>query len=165
MHTFKTIVQAVLLAGIGAGLAAGIFGLLVTERSIDRAIELEDQRHQSAVLRGEESDEGHEEVFSRRTQKAGLLLGDLLYGLGAGAVFGGVYAFAATRSSAANGRLVWSLGGAAFVAVVLIPFLKYPPNPPGVGDPETLFRRQLLFVGCLLLAVAGLWAAVRLPGG
>jgi hypothetical protein len=39
--------------------------------------------------------------------------------------------------------------------------LKYPANPPGVGDPATLGRRQLLFIGCVLLSIAGFLLAAR----
>ncbi|HVF13794.1 MAG TPA: CbtA family protein, partial [Acidimicrobiales bacterium] len=40
------------------------------------------------------------------------------------------------------------------------PWLKYPPNPPAVGDPETLARRQILYVSLICLtAVVGVAAA------
>jgi hypothetical protein len=41
----------------------------------------------------------------------------------------------------------WSVG--------LLPFLKYPANPPGVGDPETIGYRQTLYLGILALSVTG----------
>ena len=37
--------------------------------------------------------------------------------------------------------------GAVFLGAVLLPFLKYPPNPPGVGaDPSTLTERTLAYL-------------------
>jgi H+/gluconate symporter-like permease len=45
--------------------------------------------------------------------------------------------------------------------------IKYPPNPPAVGDPETIYYRQGLFVaylaisGFTALALAVLWNRVR----
>ena len=35
----------------------------------------------------------------------------------------------------------------------LIPALKYPANPPAVGDPETIYYREALYIG--LLAISG----------
>jgi predicted cobalt transporter CbtA len=35
----------------------------------------------------------------------------------------------------------------------LMPALKYPPNPPAVGDPETIYYRQSLYVA--FLAISG----------
>lgn len=33
----------------------------------------------------------------------------------------------------------------AFVALVIVPNIKYPANPPAVGDPETIGTRTGLF--------------------
>jgi predicted cobalt transporter CbtA len=46
--------------------------------------------------------------------------------------------------------------------VALFPFLKYPANPPGVGEPETIGYRQTLYLGFIVLAVLGLSLAVGL---
>jgi len=55
-----------------------------------------------------------------------------------------------------------AVGTAGFVTVVLLPFLKYPANPPGVGDPATLGRRTALFVLLLTWSVLAGWASWRL---
>jgi predicted cobalt transporter CbtA len=57
---------------------------------------------------------------------------------------------------------VTTVGAAAFTAVVLVPFLKYPPNPPGVGNPDTIDRRTTLFFLMMLIAVLAAVAAVGL---
>ena len=41
-----------------------------------------------------------------------------------------------------------------FVAVALVPFLKYPGNPPAVGNPETIGDRTVLYFAMLGIAVA-----------
>ncbi len=42
----------------------------------------------------------------------------------------------------------------------MAPWLKYPPNPPAVGDPDTLAQRQILYVSLICLtAVVGVAAA------
>jgi hypothetical protein len=35
----------------------------------------------------------------------------------------------------------------------LVPALKYPANPPAVGDPETIYYRQTLYV--IFIAISG----------
>lgn len=163
MAETRSLLRAFLLAAMVAGLVTAAFHLALSERYVDRAIALEEQAAEREREASGATAERREEVFSRQTQKVGLVAGALIYSLAAGAVFAGVYALSAARAPGREARsLVLHLGGATLIAAVLVPFLKYPANPPGVGDPETLTRRQLLYVGCLLLSVAGLWLAVRL---
>jgi predicted cobalt transporter CbtA len=42
---------------------------------------------------------------------------------------------------------------AAFVVLVLVPQVKYPPNPPSVGNPDTIGQRTALYFGMLALSV------------
>ena len=51
---------------------------------------------------------------------------------------------------------------AAFVALYLVPSLKYPANPPSVGDPESIRRRTALFFLMIALSVAAAIIAVKL---
>jgi hypothetical protein len=48
--------------------------------------------------------------------------------------------------------------------MTVMPFLKYPPNPPSVGRPATLHERQLLYTSLLFLTLVVLLVAVRLSG-
>jgi predicted cobalt transporter CbtA len=57
------------------------------------------------------------------------------------------------------------LASAIFVGAALIPFLKYPANPPTVGDPSTIGVRTAAYfaiVGLSLLAILTAWYASRL---
>ncbi|MFD0889965.1 CbtA family protein, partial [Streptosporangium algeriense] len=56
-------------------------------------------------------------------------------------------------------RLVGGLAAAAFVAVVLIPFVKYPANPPAVGDPETINQRTVLYLVAVAIGILSVGAA------
>lgn len=158
----RTLLRAVLLAACMAALFAAAFHLTVSERFVDRAIRLEEQAETEHLETAGAVHEHHEPVFSRRTQKVGLLVGLLVCGLGAGAIFAGVYTL---RGQSFPGRTprtrILLFGGIAVFSAVLVPFLKYPSTPPGVGDPGTLTQRQLLYIGCLLLSVAGTWIAAR----
>jgi predicted cobalt transporter CbtA len=50
------------------------------------------------------------------------------------------------------------------VTVFLVPFLKYPANPPATGDPGTIGRRTALWVVMLAWSVVATWAAWRAAG-
>ena len=99
--------------------------------------------------------------MSRRAQRVGLVIGFLLYGLTWALPFGVIYQLgqrwlpSLTRLKQA---LLLALLG--YWSVGLLPFLKYPANPPGVGDPETIGYRQALYLGCLGLSLAGLALSV-----
>jgi len=59
-------------------------------------------------------------------------------------------------------RRATAVGAAGFVTIVLLPFLEYPANPPGVGDPATVGRRTALFVILLAWSVLAGWGSWRL---
>ena len=165
MPDARSLVRALLIAGFVAALVTSAFHLVVSERYVDRAIALEEEAQRRELEATGTTAERPETALSRRVQRSGLLVGVLVYGIAAGAVFAGVYALTSPRlPGRTRRRQIAALAGATVLAAVVVPFLKYPPNPPGVGDPGTLARRQLLYVGCLLLAVAGLWLAARLAG-
>jgi len=146
-------------AGLIGGAIASAFHGLFTEPVIDRAIAAEEQR--AAVQPGHHSEEP---VVSRRGQKIGLVVGLLLYGATWGLLIG--LALNATRGWT---PATWSLGRrGAFLAgllgwsVAIFPFLKYPANPPGVGEPESIGYRQTLYIGFIALAALGLALAIAL---
>jgi predicted cobalt transporter CbtA len=151
--TLGSALKRALVAGLAAALVVSIFHLVFTERVIDQAIGVE------AVMNS--GHENEEPVVSREAQKAGLVLGLVLYGAIWALLFGVVYhltqGWLPASSPWARGLVLASMG---YVSVALLPFLKYPANPPGVGDPETISYRQGLYVGLLVLSIAGVWLAV-----
>jgi hypothetical protein len=90
------------------------------------------------------------------------VLGFVLLGISWGMVFGVAFQ-AAQRWLPAMSRFKQGLTMALFAywTVALLPFLKYPANPPGMGDPETIGERQALYAGFLALSVItvllGVW--------
>jgi hypothetical protein len=52
------------------------------------------------------------------------------------------------------------LGFLGFVGVYLVPLLKYPANPPSVGQPDTIGKRTVLYLVMLLLSIGAIVAAV-----
>jgi predicted cobalt transporter CbtA len=99
-------------------------------------------------------------MFSRGTQQIGGMVAAVVYGAALGAVFAVAYAAVRHRLRATDDwRASVSLAAAGFTSVFLLPFLKYPANPPAVGDPDTIGKRTALY----LLAVA--WSLVATWGG
>jgi hypothetical protein len=49
--------------------------------------------------------------------------------------------------------------------VSILPYLKYPANPPGVGEAETIVYRQALYFGFIGLSIAGTVGATVLHRG
>ncbi len=151
-----------LVAGLLAGLLAGLFAFFFGEPFVDQAIEIEEAT--AAGQQGEEFQRG-EKLFSRSTQKVGLFFATGLFGVTVGGVFGIAYAYFRGRLAAGS---EWyrslSLAGAVFAGVVLIPYVKYPANPPTVGDPSTIGDRTasyLVMVALSLLVVLAAWYAAR----
>ncbi|MFJ4364694.1 CbtA family protein [Streptomyces chartreusis] len=144
-------VRNLLVRGMLAGLAAGVLALIVAyvlgEPSVDKAIGFEE-----AHAAGHE----HEvELVSRSLQStAGLATGVLIYGVSFGGIAALAYCFALGRVGRFSPRATaLLLSGCALLAVYVVPFLKYPANPPAVGDPDTIGRRTTLYFLMMVLSV------------
>jgi hypothetical protein len=150
-----------LAAGVLAGLLAGLFGLLVGERSLDAAIALEERM--AAASAHEPAVPAHEAdsavTIPRPLQKAGLVGGSALVGLAVGALFGVAAAWAVGRVEGDGWIRSLKLGAAALGVFVVLPGLKYPPNPPGVGDAATIGTRSTLYLGLILVGILLLGSA------
>ena len=133
-----------LLAGLIAGLVSGVYLLLVGEPVIDQAIRLE-----AAASGGAPA----VEVFSRGTQRLGLVGATVLYGLAVGGVFAIIHQLLEPRMAAGT---AWDkairLAAAGFGTLFLVPFFEYPSNPPGVGDPATAGTRTRLYLAAIALS-------------
>ncbi len=132
------------LAGACAGLLSGVVSLFLAEPVIDRAIALE---HATST-------EPHEELFTRDVQHIGLLIATVLTGLAIGILFGLVYAILhRTDPSADPWARSLRLGAAGFLGVSLLPFLRFPANPPGVGDPDTVGQRTVTWIAAMVIGL------------
>src|SRR5579885_2767030 len=139
-----------MLVGLLAGVLALGFAELFGEPQVDRAIGFETA---SARLNHEALTP---ELVSRDVQKsAGLATAVGVYSLAFGGLFALAFAVAYGRIGRFGPRTAAALLAAGgFVAVVLVPFLKYPANPPAVGDPATIDRRTALYFLMLALSLA-----------
>lgn len=144
-----------LLAGLIAGFVTGLFFFVAGEPHIAQALRYE------VVPPGAES----VEVFSRTVQREGLIAATTLYGAAFGGVFSFLFAFIAPRMrSGSNWDRSLRLAAAGFVSLWFVPFLKYPTNPPAVGDPNTINERTALYlvmIAISLAAAVAAWMAAR----
>lgn len=145
-----------MLAGLLAGFLAFGFAKVFGEPQVDRAIGFEEQM---AKARGEA--EGPE-IVSRAVQASvGLFTGVIVVGTALGGLFALAFAFL-------NGRVIHQsprtaaiiIAAIGFVAVYVVPGLKYPANPPSVGAPETIGYRTQLYFGMIAFSLAALAIAI-----
>ena len=152
----KRIIARGLLAGAIGSVAAFVFARTFVEPLIDRAIAYEEAQAS-----------GHEhgiEVFSRGVQaNIGMGFGVLAFGVAMGALFAVAYCVAYGRFGNLSPRLLSVLlAGGMFLSLYVIPFLKYPPNPPAVSLDETIRQRTLLYLLMVVLSAALLAGAAVL---
>ncbi|MFL9966636.1 CbtA family protein [Paraburkholderia sediminicola] len=141
-----------MLAGIAAGLLTFGFARLVGEPQVAQAISLEEKADAA------KGDAPEPELVSRETQAGlGLLTGVVTYGAAFGGLFSLVFAYAYGRAGALSVRALsaWLALG-AFIALVIVPNIKYPANPPSVGDPETIGTRTGLFFLMIAISLAAM---------
>jgi predicted cobalt transporter CbtA len=146
------------VAGAVAGLFGGGFSYLFAEPLMDRAVRLESARE----VAGRSVADRHVEVFSRATQHVGLLVATTVTGLALGVLFAVVHLLLHRRALDAE---AWPralrLAAAGFIGLWLLPFVRYPSDPPGVGDPGTVdlrTRAWLAAIGISLTGVILAWA-------
>lgn len=164
----KRLIARGLLAGAIAAVLAFVFARVFAEPVIGRAIEYEDGRADVAHAQGVH--EHGVELFTRGVQgNAGLGFGVLIFGLAMGALFAVAFCVAYGRAGSIGPRaLSLRLAAAAFTVVYLVPFIKYPPNPPAVGQASTIGSRTfwylVMVLASLALAIAASWLARQLAG-
>src|SRR5271154_6565699 len=117
----RTLLIRGMVVGIVAGLLAFGFAKVFGEPQVDRAIAFETKMDQA---KGEAPEP---ELVSRHVQSTiGLLTGVLVYGTAIGGLFALVFAYASGRVGRIGPRgLAALLALAGFVAIILVPGLKY----------------------------------------
>jgi len=147
--------------GVVAGLLVFAFARWIGEPQVERAIAFETAADQA---KGEAPEP---EMVSRRVQKsAGLLTGTVVFGAAVGGLFGLVFAFAYGRIGEMGPRaLAAVLGALGYVAVVLVPNLKYPANPPAVGSAETIGVRTGAYFLLIAVSIAAMVFSLQMRRG
>ena len=144
----------VISAGILAGLVHGMLNIVVVEPYLDNAIGIENQR---LFAEGQAKDTPQFwKQFSdyRIWQKQGSIVAGAMLGVSTGALFGLVFAYS-KKSLPGNSDIKKALilAGIMWAVLYFIPFLKYPANPPTVGEPDTITFRATTYA--LFVALSG----------
>lgn len=147
-----------MLVGAVAGFLAFLFAHHFGEPQVARAIDFE------GYLARMHHDPAEAEIVSRGTQRTwGLLTGTMAMGIALGGLFSLAFAWAYGRIGPWGVRTTAAvLAFAAFLTITLIPFTKYPANPPTVGNPDTIGRRTVLYFLMIIISLAAALAAGRI---
>ncbi len=150
-----------MLCGIVAGLLVFLFAKFFGEPQVDGAIGVE------AAIAKAAGDAPEPELVSRAIQASwGLLTGTMLYSIAIGGLFSLAFAFAWGRVGALSARATSALIAlGSIITIYIVPNLKYPANPPSVGNPETIGYRTGLYFGMIVISIAAMVAAINLGRG
>ncbi|HJT10636.1 MAG TPA: CbtA family protein [Candidatus Nitrosotalea sp.] len=149
----------VITAGFLAGLTHGLINVILVEPYLDAAIGIENQR-----LFAEGEAQNTPQFWQQFTdyriwQKEGSIVSGAILGTATGALFGLVFAYSRNALPGNNDvKKAIILAGIMWAVLYFIPFLKYPANPPTVGDPNTIVFRAstyALFVAFSSLGALG----------
>lgn len=168
----KKLILRGILAGAVAGVLAFIFARIFAEPQIQAAIDYESARDaaQQALDKaaGLPVPEAGPDIVSRTIQAdVGSGVGMIAFGIAMGALFAVAYSICLGRTGNVRPRpLALLVAGGGFLGFYLVPFLKYPANPPAIGHEETIRQRSglyLIMVICSLLFLIGaVWLGQRL---
>lgn len=167
-----------MLAGVVAGLLAFGFARVFGESEVERAIAFEAlaaktdasaqvAAHAHSTAHGVGETHTHDSepgLVSRETQSGlGLLTGVVVYGAAIGGLFALCFAFVYGRVGQLGARATAALLAlGAYVAIALVPSIKYPASPPSVGSAATIGGRTELFFLMIVVSVAAMILAVAL---
>ena len=160
-----------MLIGIVAGLLCFSFLKIVGEPQVDRAITFETQLDEAKAKAAAQAfiakglpapkEEPEPELVSRRVQAGiGLFTGVMVYNVAFGGLFALAFALAYGRMGDFGPRGTSAvLAVVGLIAVYIVPNLKYPANPPSVGDPATIGMRTALYFSMIAISLAAMIAA------
>jgi hypothetical protein len=146
--------------GIVAGLLAFGWARTFGEPPVNEAIEFESGQNEAkadaAIAAGKKPVPEDPEIFSRSVQGGiGLLTGVVAVGAGLGALFAVLFAFANGRMGQLGpGSTAVLVAFFGWMSVYVVPALKYPANPPSVGEPDTIKYRTGLYFLMLAISIA-----------
>jgi len=158
----RTLLVRGMLSGLVAGLLALVFAHIFGEPSVVSAIGFE------SAAQAATGETPEPELVSREVQSTiGLATAVVVYAVAFGGLFSLAFAVAYGRIGRLSARAtaaVLALGG--YLVVFVVPFLKYPANPPAVGNHDTISQRTgwylAMVVASVLLAVAAAYLGQRL---
>jgi Probable cobalt transporter subunit (CbtA) len=146
--------------GIVAGLLAFGWARTFGEPPVNEAIDFESGQNAAkaaaAIAAGQKPVAEDPEIFPRSVQGGiGLLTGVVAVGAALGALFAVLFAFANGRIGRLRpGPTAVLVAFFGWMSVYVVPALKYPANPPSVGEPDTIKYRTGLYFLMLAISIA-----------
>jgi predicted cobalt transporter CbtA len=170
----RTLLLRGMLVGVFTGLLCFGFLKIVGEPPVDRAIAFENQLDEAKAQAAAHSAMAHgmtvpkeapePELVSRPVQAGiGLFTGVMVYNAAVGGLFALIFALVYGRMGEFGPRATSALlATACLIAVYVVPNLKYPANPPSVGDPDTIGIRTVLYFAMIAISLAAMIGSVAL---
>src|SRR5262245_24661628 len=154
----RTLLIRGMIVGVVAGLLSVVFAYVFGEPGVEGGIAFEDQAARASGAMHEV------ELVSRGVQSTiGLATAVVIYGVAIGGIFALVYAVAYGRVAQLSPRATAAvLALLAYFVVFVVPFIKYPANPPGANEASTITQRTELYVAMVIISVIVAVAAVVL---
>ncbi len=149
-----------LIVGLIAGLLAFGWARTFGEPSLAAGIAFEEQtsakEEAASVAKGNPPAPEEPEIVSRANQTGlGLLTGTVGLGAGLGCLFGILYAFGLGRLGRMGpGATSATLAAVGLVTLYVVPALKFPANPPGTNDGDTIAYRTGLYFLMMAISIA-----------
>ncbi|WP_433294279.1 CbtA family protein [Actinoplanes sp. CA-030573] len=155
------------VSGAFAGLLAWVFAYIFAEPLVDKAIDYEEGRgsildalNQAA---GRPTSAEGPEIFSRSIQSTiGIATGIIGFAAAMGALVAVAYVVLHGRFGVRPRNLIWGIAAFGFAGVYLLPFVRYPANPPAIGHDFTIVQRGRLYLATVLVSLVLLGLAIVL---
>jgi putative cobalt transporter subunit CbtA len=161
------------LAGFIAGVLGFVFAKIFAEPVINKAIDYESGRDDVLAklnhAAGRRVAADGPEIFSRSIQSTiGVASGIIAFSTAMGALVAVAYVILHGRFQIRPRNLAWLITAFGFLGVYLLPFVKYPANPPSIGHTFTITTRSQLYLvmvaSSLVLLGLAAYLARRLNG-
>lgn len=161
------------LAGFIAGVLGFVFAKIFAEPVINKAIDYESGRDDVLAklnhAAGRQVAADGPEIFSRSIQSTiGVASGIVAFSTAMGALVAVAYVILHGRFQIRPRNLAWLITAFGFLGVYLLPFVKYPANPPSIGHTFTITTRSQLYLvvvgGSLVLLGLAAYLGRRLSG-
>ena len=149
-------ITVILASGAFAGLIHGTVNLALVEPYLDYAIGIENQNLFESGVQKDTPEFQIEYEGYRMWQKGGQVLAGVILGTSMGALFGMIFALSKDSLPGCNYvKKSLLLAGIMWLVLYFVPFLKYPANPPSVGDADTLVLRTVLYLSLITISAMG----------
>lgn len=155
------------LAGLIAGVVGFIFAYMWAEPLIDASVDYESGRSEILdklnTAAGLPVEPEGPEIFSRTIQSTiGMASSIIALSVAMGALVAVAYLVLHGRFKVRPQTLGWLIAGFGFLGVYLLPFVKYPANPPAIGHELTITTRGQLHLTMVAVSLVLLVLAVVL---